>query len=175
MDAPQSKGEVEPVVRALKGMDHLLDLIWNPKAFMLERGSYSVLGQLIPPTYAGRWQVIRYDTPNLSPTRDYCVLCTVTQPVTHNGVVCLTEEGPYAPVGEWLVRYMQAADAANVRAATAMRARLWAAEEAIEHRHDAADDAMAAESLDHVHFHANYAGGVGNWQGKGAAFSPSAE
>lgn len=175
MEAPQSQDEVGPVVAALKSIDHLLDIIWQPKAFMTARGSYSVTGTMTPPTYAGRWQVIRYETPNLSAKRDYCVICTVTEPVIHNGVRCLTEEGPYAPIGFWLVDFMHAADSANTKAMEAMRAALWSAEESIEHQHDAAEDAMAMESLDHVHFHANYAGGVGNWQGKGADFTPTKE
>lgn len=175
MNAPQSVDEIGPVVAALKGIDHLLDIIWNPKAFMIERGSYSVLGHVTPPKYAGRWQVIRYETPNLSVRRDYCVICTVTEPVEHRGILCLQEEGPYMPIGWWLVDFMQRADSANTKAMERLRAQLWAEEELLEHATDCAHEGMAIEALDHVHFDANYAGGVGNWQGKGADFTPTKE
>lgn len=172
MQAPQSRDEVEPVIRALQRMDGLLDVIWNPQAKMTSRGAYSVTGKLTPPTYEGRWQVIRYQTEHTNSRRDYALICTVTAPIDVDGIRCLQADGPYAPVGEWLVALMQSADAANVRTFTALRERLWAQDEKIEHEHDAAEEAMALESLDHVHFKGVYAGGVGNWMGRGANFTP---
>jgi hypothetical protein len=164
------------VVEALQRIDHLLDIIWQPKAFIVERGMYSVFGTLTPHTYAGRWQVIRYDTATLHPDRllngrSYCVICTVTTLAEHNGVPCLQQNGGYMPIGWWLVDFMQAADAANVQAIARLRARLSADEDRIEHAAD--DDAGDREALDRVHFDAVFAGGVGNWQGKGADFTPT--
>ena len=173
MDAPQSMDEVRPVVEALQQLDGLLDIRWNPKAFQLEPGSYSEFGKLTPPTYAGRWEVIRYQTPNLSDARDYCVLCTVTEPKDFDGILCLVDRGPYMPVGSWLVEYMRSADAANVRHMTDLRNKLWAQDDAFQHADDAAAEAMDREALDRVHFGAVFAGGVGNYQGRGFDAAPS--
>lgn len=175
MLAPQSWDEVGPVVEALQRLDGLLDVIWNPKAKMLARGAYSALGILTPPSYAGRWQVIRYNTEHTNSRRDYALICTVTQPVVVDGIRCLQADGEYAPVGWWLVELMQSADASNVRAFTALRNKIWAQDDALDTQDDAADDAMARESLDHVHFKAIFAGGVGNWMGKGADFTSTSE
>lgn len=172
MDAPQSQDEVGPVVDALRRIDPLLDVIWNPKARMVERGAYSVLGKATAPKYVGRWQVIRYDTPHTDSRRNYCLICTITRPEVRDGITCLVDNGEYMPVGSWLVDFMQSADAANTRACEALRARLWAQDDALDSANDTADAAMATDALDRVHFDANYAGGVGNWMGRGAAFSP---
>lgn len=176
MLAPQSLDEIEPVVSVLRGMDHLLSIIWEPKGKKISTGSYSVLGVASPPVYEGRWQVIRYDTANNHETRthngrQYCVICTVTQPERVDGILCLTAKGEYAPIGPWLIEVMQAADAANVRMATELRKKLWAQDDALETAGDCDEDAMFREALDKTHFSANYAGGVGNWQGKGMDFT----
>lgn len=174
MDAPQSWEEVGPVVRALQGMDGLLDIRWNPCAFVLDKGAYSVTGKLTPPTYAGRWEVIRYQTASrLHAEREYTVICTVTKPQEFGGVLCLVARGEYMPIGEWLVDFMRSADAANVRHMTELRTKLWAHDEVLDHARDSAEEAMAREALDRVHFDAVYAGGVGNWQGKGTDFTPT--
>lgn len=179
MLAPQSDSEVRPVVDALQRMDALLDVRWNPEAVMLAKGSYSELGKLIPPTYDGRWQIIRYDSANTGHAgvhegRGYTVICTITEPtIDDHGVIAmaaLREGGAYAPLGEWVVTMMQQADAANVRQFEAIRRHLWAENDRAEDARDRLDEAAAIEALDHNHFQANYAGGVGNWQGKGADF-----
>jgi len=171
MLAPQSMDEVQPVIDALRRIDPLLDVIWNPNAKLLTRPFYSVTGQLTPGTYDGRWQVIRYNTAHTSAQRDYCLICTVTKPTEVGGILCLVDDGEYMHVGPWLVDLMRSADAANVRAFTEIRNKLWAQDDAIEHANDAAEEAAEREALDKVHFDAAYAGGVGNWQGTGAAFT----
>lgn len=174
MLCPQSDSEVLPVVEALRRLDPLLDVRWNPKKHVLVPGSYSVLGERIDPVYDGRWEVIRYQSASqLHRERDYAVIVTVSALIDVDGIPCMIDKGPYAPLGEWLVRYMQAADAANVQAFTAIRNKLWAQDDALEHAKDAEGEAKDRDALDRVHFDAVYAGGVGNWHGKGADFSAS--
>lgn len=180
MTQPQSQEEIGPVVHALQGMDHLLDLVWEPKAVMVAKGSYSPLGQLVPPRYEGRWQVIRYDTHNWHEDRrhngrQYCVICTVTETIDADGIRCMVKDGAYAPIGPWLVDFMHMADAANMKAMSAIRAKLWGQEDAAELAGESDSDAMFTEALDKTHFNAVYAGGVGNWQGKGMDFSNTKE
>ncbi len=152
-------------------MDRKLDVIWDEKAVMIATGSYSELGKLIPPTYDGRWKVIRHNTENLHPERgDYAVLCTVTEYARKDGILFLIHDGGYAPVDDRLLELMRSADAQNVRAYEELRRRLWAQHDKMEADADAINEGEAREGLDRVHFKANYAGGVGNYQGKGADF-----
>jgi hypothetical protein len=172
--APQSKEEIRPIIESIQTIDRLLDIIWNPQAVLLEKGRYSEIGKLIPPIYDGRWQVIRHQTENFHPERgDYAVICTLTTPERHDGILCLTHDGPYAPVGEWVIELMRSADAQNVRQFEAIRNKLWRQHDLMEEREADINEAEAREGLDRVHFDANYAGGVGNWQGKGADFADS--
>ena len=175
MLAPQGDNEIAPVLSALRLIDPLLSVIWNPKAVMVGKGSYTALGVATPPAYDGRWQVIRYDTHHWSPTRDYCLICTVTETIVVDGIRCLVAGGKYAPVGPWLVEFMQAADAQNVRTMTALRKKLWAQDDALDNADESESDAMFIDALDKTHFDAAYAGGVGNWQGKGMDFTPPKE
>lgn len=180
MHQPQSQDEVEPVVRALQGIDHLLDVVWNPKAQMIAPGAYSALGVATPPSYDGRWQVIRYDTHNWHNERtingrQYCVIVTVTETYDADGIRCMVKNGAYAPIGPWLIDYMHAADAQNVKAMTAIREKLWGQDDALEAADDAESDAMFRDALDKTHFDAVHAGGVGNWQGKGMDFTQPKE
>lgn len=176
MLAPQSDEEIRPIVEGLKQLDQLLDVRWNPEAIIVAKGSYSALGKRVNPVYDGRWDVIRYDSPThghagVHPDRGFTVICTVTEPKRENGIlfmVPLREGGRYAPLGDWLLEFMRQSDAQNVNAFTALRQKLWAESDRAERAEDAINEGAVREALDHNHFHANYAGGVGNWQGKGA-------
>lgn len=173
---PQSDRDIKPIIDRLRELDSLLNVRWNAEAILLEKGSYTETGKLIPPRYDGRWQVIR-DLPRGEESHDgkpYTVICTVTEPHREGGILFMVKDGPYAPIGEWLLEYMHAADAANVRAFSELRDRLWRQHEAIEDREAQIDEAEAREGLDRVHHKANFAGGQGNWQGKGADFGEMA-
>lgn len=172
---PQSQEEVGRIVRELRLMDPLLDILWNPKAILVEKGSYTETGKLIPPIFDGRWEVIRHQTENMHPERgDYAVICQLSQPARQDGLLYITKDGPYAPVGEWVLELMRSADAANVARFKAIRDKLWAQHDKLESDADKINESEAREGLDRVHFDANYAGGVGNWQGKGADFAAMA-
>lgn len=171
---PQSDRDIKPIIDTLREMDPLLNVRWNPEAILLEKGFYTGSGQLVPPVYEGRWQVIR-DLPRGEESHDgkpYLVIVTVTQPARdpQYGHLLMVKDGAYAPVGQWLIEYMRAADAANVRAFTELRERMWKQHDQIEERAAQIDEGEAREGLDRVHFKANYAGGQGNWSGKGADF-----
>lgn len=169
MDQPQSESEVELVRVGLQGLDPLLDVRWEPKAFVSQRGTMDVYGRPKGIIWAGRWQVIRYNTPNMSDRRDYSILCTVTKPEMYGGIPCMVAEGRYVPLGDWLVEFMRAADAANVAQFDAIRDRLHLADDLFEANEEKLDEAQAEDRLDRMHS-AGQAGGVGNWQGRGADF-----
>lgn len=179
MLAPQSDDEIRPIVAALREMDPLLDVRWNPKARVIEKGRYTVLGKRIDPIYEGLWMVIRYDDPRqghtgFHPDAGFTRICWVTEPVRKDGVLAMIayrDGGQYAPVGEWLLEVMRSADARNVETFRKIREKLWAQNDAVELAAEKIDEAMAREGLDHAHFVANYTGGVGNWQGRGADFA----
>lgn len=169
---PQSDREIRPIVEALRAMDEKLDLVWNPKQHMLTPGSYSETGKLIPPEYDGRWNVIRHQTENLHPERgDYAVICVLSEPRRQDGILYLTKDGPYAPVGEWVLELMRSADAQNQRTFKALRHKLWAQHDQLHENDAKINEAEAREGLDRVLHKVNYAGGVGKYAGKGADFS----
>lgn len=172
---PQSDDEIQPVIEALRRLDPLLSVRWNPKAVLLTTGSYTALGKATDPTYDGRWEVIRFETATkMRDDRDWALICTVTAPVEYGGTRCMVDVGAYAPIGAWLVEFMHAADAANAKAFAALRDRIHAEDDRRELAKDSFDDAAGRNALDRVHFDAVYAGGVGNWMGRGADFgSPS--
>lgn len=139
MDAPQSDVEVRPVVDALQRIDPRLDVLWNARAFVEQRFGFDALGRAIAPTYAGRWQVVLWDTSaKTAEWRAYTLVCTVTAPATDAppGVHALTHEGPYAPVGPWLVEHIHAIDRANAASVRDISAKLDAAWE--KHEQDLA-------------------------------------
>ena len=158
MDAPQSGEDVQRVVEGLKTLDPLLDIRWNPDAVKLSQGSYTVMGKLIPATYDGRWEVIRYDS-------------ETTRPTAHRGDPVIIyqvrdEHDGYKPLGEWLVQFMRSWDAANVDTARRLMAMLHDDDQADASAENTAIDGIR-DSLDRAHFVGAYAGGVGNWQGRG--------
>lgn len=116
--APQSWAEVKPFEDQLRQLDDRLRIAWNPKAIVTKPGSFDVMGTQVPPEYAGRWEVIIPDDPFRSQTyRTWTLVCRVTQPVeVRSGVDVLPameERGPYAPIGQWLVDFLRAADQHN--------------------------------------------------------------
>lgn len=172
--APQSAEEIRPFVDALQRMDPLIDIRWDPKAVLLEAGSYSVFGKLVPPTYDGRWQVIRWQTPlSRTPTKDrsdFIIICTVGEYTRKNGILQILRDGAYEPVDDRLVELMRSADSHNVEQFRKLRETLWAASDQVDIDADKINDAEAREGLDRAHFKANYAGGTGNWMSTGADF-----
>ncbi len=177
MDAPQSTEELAPIVAAIRAIDPLLDIRWNPRAVVVAYGSYDAEGNVKPAVYDGRWQIIRYESATtLHPDRgerSYTVLTNVTEQSTHGGIPCMLYEGPYAPVDWRVVDFLQNADAANVQAFRERQRRLAVADMAVTAGEDAIDEDGALAMLDRQHFNNNYRGGVGNWQGRGADFAPA--
>lgn len=113
------------MIEALKRLDHLLDVIWDPKAKMVARGSYDVLGGRLDPVYDGRWKIIRFDTPNLDDRRNYAVITTVTERVPvapGHKAMTMQVDGAYAPIGMWLVEFMETWDRAQTAWVDAMAA-----------------------------------------------------
>lgn len=127
--APQSVEEVLPIEAALRALDDRLRIRWNPEAVMVKRGHYDVLGRATPPTYDGRWEVILLDSWGKTANwRSYELVCRVTPPVevlegTHR-VRALQADGPYTPVGWWLVEHLQSVDRANTEQARRMSEQL---------------------------------------------------
>jgi hypothetical protein len=114
MLAPQSDAEVRPVVEALQRLDPLLDIQWQPKAILVRRGSYSVHGTRVDPEYDGRWEVIRWDTSvSLHKERTWTRITLVTQLDLTGKYPQMVCDGPYMPIGPWLVSFMQLWDAAQ--------------------------------------------------------------
>lgn len=173
---PQSVQEIQPIVEALRALDRLLDVQWDPKARVVAPGSYSAMGKRIDPVYDGRWSVIRYDSAEYGHAgfhsdRGYTVITEVTEYSELDGVLFMIAHGAYAPIDQRLLTCMRAADAWNVEQHRKLREKLWAQHDANEARQVAIDEGASREALDHNHFEANYAGGVGNWHGKGADFT----
>src|SRR3954471_3031712 len=59
MDAPQSAVEIAPVEQALRLLDDQLRIVWNPMCVASRPGYIDALGQVSPPVYDGRWEIIR--------------------------------------------------------------------------------------------------------------------
>lgn len=166
--APQSGAEVADVLTALRRMDPLLGLRWNPKAVLVARGSYSVLGQRVDAQYAGRWQVIRFQTPTgLHAGRDYTVICTVTEPFHDGHGWMMQADGPYGALGLWLVEYMQRWDAAQAHFAAELD-RLWAEHDAAEATDRADEQARHQEGAERIYHRT--AGSY--WMGRGFGAGP---
>lgn len=132
MLAPQSDAEVRPVVEALQRLDPLLDIQWQPKAILVRRGSYSVHGTRVDPEYDGRWEVIRWDTSvSLHKERTWTRITLVTQLDLTGKYPQMVCDGPYMPIGPWLVSFMQLWDAAQSAFAHQMDV-VWREHEAVD-------------------------------------------
>ena len=120
--APQSWAEVGPVEAALRLLDDGLRIVWEPRAVMVKRGNYDANGRIVNPTYEGRWKIVKVGDPNRTALwREDALVTYVTTPVTIGGgdrkVHAMTADGPYAPVGDWVVEHMRSWDRANREAA----------------------------------------------------------
>jgi hypothetical protein len=166
---PQSDDEIRWVVEELQRLDPLLDIRWDPKHVLVETGSYSAIGKRVDATYDGRWQVIRHQPSELN-DRDYVVICTLTEPQREGGLLVLVKDGPYAPVGEWVLELMRSADAQNVEQFRKIREKLWAQSDAAEASRGRSDEGGLRDAFDRNAFNQNYAGGRGRWHGQGADF-----
>lgn len=171
---PQSEREINEFVERMRHSlnDPLLDIRWEPEFKLLERGRYLVTGKLIPPVYDGRYQVIRYKTDGGRPDREYVIICTVRDYVEQDGMLVFEDkdDAGFQPVDDRLLTLLRQADAANVRAFTEFRRRFWARHDKAEEEEGRINEGEAREGLDRAHFKGNYAGGVGNWKGRGADF-----
>lgn len=162
---PQSDEEIRPTVEALKRLDALLDVQWNPKARVVTPGRYdATAGKRHAPVYDGRWQVIRHDTPGLT-DRGYVVICEVTawERVGDRGIIMMDHKGAYAPIGDWLVEHMQQFDAAQRKFAAVMD-EVWKQHEQAESNEHVATRDAHVEAAERV-----YATAAGPyWMGRGA-------
>lgn len=117
-DAPQSREEVEPIERALRQLDDAIRIEWEPLAVMAKRGGYDAQGKVINPVYDGRWAVVKKEDPYRTTSyRPDTRICFVTETVVvgtgAKQITAMQEDGPYAPVGWWLVDVMRSWDRAN--------------------------------------------------------------
>ena len=117
--APQSGEDVASVVRALRLLDHRFGVRWEPRAVLVQRGSYNATGGLVEPIYRGLWELILDDTAfRTAPWRQWTRVCFVSTPVrVAAGLDAMPQDGPYAPLGMWLVEFMRQADKHNQEAA----------------------------------------------------------
>lgn len=97
--APQSIEEIGPIEYALRDLDPLLRLRWNPEAYVVAPGRFDCYGKPVPPRREGRWEVIR-----LSADPPIVVYLVVWDGARH---------GDYRPIGWWLVEFMRQWDRAN--------------------------------------------------------------
>lgn len=152
---PQSDDEVRPVEDALKRLDPLLAIQWNPRS-LVDYGpkAFDVYGLPKEREHRGLWEVVRYETHERSGKP--ALICRVC-----------SDDGnqTYRPVGWWLVEYMQRWDAAQAHYAAEME-KAWAAHEArFETQASTFDQAKGEEALDRIF--TRFVDGGSNWQGKG--------
>lgn len=164
-DAPQSRTEVDPVEAELRRLDDDLRIEWEPKAVMVKRGGYTARGQVVNPVYDGRWVIVKKGDPFRTQSyRPDTRVCFVTQPVeVGSGTTKMTamrEDGPYAPVGDWLVTVMRSWDRHNREAMQRASAILDGLNEKADADALTAGQEGEAEKLDEMFFHGTMRGGV---------------
>lgn len=165
MDAPQGRDEVEPVERALRLLDDAIRIEWEPKAVMAKRGGYDAMGRVISPVYDGRWAIRKKGDPYRTTSyRPDSLIAYVTQPVTvgsgREKMTAMQQDGPYAPVGDWLVEVMQSWDRHNRAAMERASAILDQLNEEADAKVLAAGEEGEREALDEMFFHGTMRGGV---------------
>ena len=178
MDAPQSRDEVQAVVDRLRIAvnDPHLDIQWEPKAVLIHRGSYDAAGKLIAPIYNGRWEIRRYhDQYGTAGWRDWRRICFITEPEEHKGMKMMYADGAYAPVGEWVVAFMQQCDNANVDRIQDARRKLDMLDAELEKDKTNADTDEDTQLLDEIFFDSTYSGGSGQYKGRGTDFAEAHE
>lgn len=172
---PQGSDEVAPVVAGLRRIDARFDVIWTPRAVVVTHGGYDATGKLRASIYDGRWEVILDDPSTRTQThRGYTRVCFVTPPVAiAQGVRGMQADGPYAPVGPWLVAFFQQADRANNDAMQGLSATL----DAINAKADAAvlasTDDGTREACHRVYDDAVREGGVAQFHPVGIDLTPT--
>lgn len=161
--APQSGADVETVVRELRLLDARLGVRWEPKAVMVSRGSYGVLGEVVDPVYRGLWEVVLDDKAfSTADWRGWTRVCLVTRPTRlAEGLHAMPQDGEYAPLGQWLVEFLREADRHNQDEARRRSERLDVYNERFDRRAmDAGDDATEEAASKQYHAGTAAAGGV---------------
>lgn len=173
--APQSREELERFVAELRRtVDPRMDIWWQPRAVVLERGGFDVMGNPRPTKWDGRWEVITENPEGRTASwRDYTHVCYVTEPVRIGpDLEAMQDNGPYAPVGDWLVAYLQQANWWNM-ARAGMLADVLEKANAAEDARELGEDQGAMEDAAHrTLFRDNHEGGRSVWFGQGAEFKP---
>lgn len=162
-DAPQSGEDVAAVVRELQLLDHRLNVRWEPRAVMAERGGYTATGGILHPVYRGLWEVILDDKSfGTAEWRSWTRICFVTKPVDiAPGLQAMAQDGAYAPLGAWLVQFLRQADQHNRDEARRLQQRLDRLNERYERAvMDAGDDATEEAASQQFHAGTKAGGGV---------------
>ena len=174
MDAPQDRRDVQLVVDRLRLAvnDPHLDIQWEPCAVLVVRGRYDAMGKMIDPVYRGLWEIRRYhDASRTAAWRDWRRICFITEPEEHKGMMLMYADGPYAPVGEWVVDFMRQCDAANRSRIEDTQRKLAMLDAELEKDQENANVDEDTAMLDEVYFDSSYAGGSGQYKGRGADFA----
>lgn len=156
MDAPQSRDEVGPIEAAIREIDDLLRIRWNPESRITVPGGFDVYGNAIRPYFDGRWEVIRLVGRQDGAREDSYV---VVYQVKWDG----EELDRYRAIGWWLVDYLRVWDRRNVLWIEEQK-RMIEAEERAEHERDTQDNAELEEELQR---HGRDALRMEQWMGKG--------
>lgn len=163
--APQSPDEVASVVAALRAIDPRFDIAWNPTAVCTDQGQFDAYGLVSGRKFRGLWQLrILTEHGATSDKRNYHIVCHVTAPVRHPGLpAAMQEDGPYAPVGEWLIEFMRAADYANRQGLNALLDKVEAKNTRVERDQDQPLEELQMESLSKHYFKKTMEGGVSDF------------
>lgn len=159
--APQSGEDVASVLRGLRELDPRFGIRWEPRAVMVERGSYDPLGKVVEPKYRGLWEITLDDkTFGTANWRSWTRVCFVTKPVeVAAGLTAMAQDGEYAPLGEWVVQFMREADRHNQREVERRRKRLDDMNERADNRAMAAGDDATEEAASKQYHAGTKAGG----------------
>ena len=164
---PQREEEIAPFRALLQALDPLLNLRWNAEAFVQKYGSIDAKGRPSQPKFEGRWEVIRFGTDRLHLERDYAVIMMVTlidPPKGARKYPIMAFEGPYMPIDQRIVDYVQLCDRAQGRLAAEATKEAWDThDQATQLTDDRAAHQEAAEKVYSTHGGAYWMGGA---QGK---------
>lgn len=160
MQAPQSDADLQPVIQALRRLDHRLDVRWNPRAKIVERGRIDAYGKVSQPRHDGRWEVGIVEGDNR-----WLVIYQIR-----------SDDGSeaYKPVGLWLVEFMQKWDSHQAHFRSVVD-QAWKEHDDVDTRAETIDDAAVRETVEVGHFAAYAEGGRATWKGQGADFTSMAK